>query len=220
MAFKTEKELCDKFISYVTELGFEVFPEFEDWDLVLRRNNVIVGVEAKLQRNMHLIKQIAEKNDVHIKVALFPFIRYHLSNSENDWFFIARKLKILPVYVDFDRIGIHWDVRGLFYYRNHPKHLLKLPEFKYQTDAGVPSPHKVNNNNINLVKVELFALENGGELTLEQIRSFGFKRAPWSFEFNWPTRKWRLRPFVYTFMNKYPHILKGLQENKNANNSI
>ena len=205
----TEKELCDIFISYVKELGFNVYPEYQDWDIVIERNGHIVGVEAKLSKNLHLLTQLLSKDNVHFKVALIPFETFKLKQPVDDWIFIAKRLKILPVMVD-KSVRFHWNVKNLFYYRWHPRKLLKIPDFHYNTPAGVPAPRKVTERNINFVKLELFALENNNRIKQVDAKRFGFDRVPrWYYTFSWKDSYWYLDPF-HRASKDYPHILKGI----------
>lgn len=214
----SEHELVEIFIKHVKELGFQVFEEYSDWDLVLERDGFIVGCEAKLQTNMHLLVQLAEKDKVHFKIAILPF-RYDKSQKMQDWVFLARKLKILPVMVDtspgIERpLSIHWHVRNLFYYRQHPKKILKLPDFEYHVEAGVPAPHKVNQRNINFVRLELYAREHNNRIKLIDARNFGFDRVPRFFYiYNFKTGYWDIDT-LHLASKEYPHIYKGLIESR------
>ena len=220
----SENDLCNTFIKHVKELGFNCYSEYQNWDIVIERNGVIIGVEAKLTKNLHLLKQLTEKNDTHFKVALLP-LSFNQTSSEKDWIFLARKLKILPVMVvdpaknkpgTYSKpIKIYWEVKNLFYYRHRPKYLLKLPDFNYDVSAGIPSPIKVNSKNIAFVKLEHYALEHGGSITLDDAKSFGFARvSKFFYDYNWNTGRWDLNKNNMA-SKVYPHIEAGLRGNKN-----
>jgi len=215
----SENDLCNFFISHVKELRFDVFSEYKGWDIVLHRNNVIIGVEAKLETNLHLLAQLCQKDDVNFKVALLPQVfSFSKNQSVNDWILIARRLKILPVFVDMKQsmnkypISFYHGTRNLFYYRHRPKQLLKLPDFHYEVDAGVPSPRKVSGRNIALVKLEIFAVEQGGYVSLGQIRSFGFRQPPREYyEYDWDKKMYRILN-MRRASKDFPHIMAGIRE--------
>ena len=217
-----ENEMCNIFLSYVHELGFESWNEFENWDIVLRRGKIVIGVEAKLERNLHLLRQLSDKDNVNFKLALVPLLFDNRRQNIIDWIIIAQKLKILlvqvadptkfskakpvQIYEDYSQFGR----QNLFYYRHRPKHLLKLPDFTYENPAGVPAPRSVTTRNIALVKLEIFALERDGYVTLDECRQFGFRRAPWSFSYDWGRKMWKIRAPIYRGITTYPHIYSGL----------
>lgn len=214
---QSEKELCDIFINHVQELGFNIFPEYGGWDLVLERHGKIIGVEAKLKKNLHLLAQLVDSDDVHFKIALLPMVYKTGNTIQDDWILIAKRLKILPVMVDqIDNyspngsIRFHQNVRNLFYYRWRPRKLLKIPDFKYETPAGVRSPRIVTERNINFVRLELFALEHNNSITLKDARDYGFDRVPRRYyNYSFETNRWILDSY-YRASKDYDHITKGI----------
>jgi len=186
--------------------------------LVIRRNKIIIGVEGKLKKNLHLLAQLVQKDDVFFKIALLPFEKF--TKLEEDWILISKRLKILPVmvrpidkYNPTGNIYFHWNVKNLLYYRWHPRHLLKVPDFKYTTPAGVPSPRKVSEKNIAFVRLEQIALNNGGFITIKDCRSLGLERIPRFFYiYNPKLNRWELDKDRLA-SKLYPHIYKGILEN-------
>jgi hypothetical protein len=60
--FITEKELCDCFSEYAKSYGWVVYPENGNWDLLLVRNKIQIGVQSKLKPNMKVITQTIPDN--------------------------------------------------------------------------------------------------------------------------------------------------------------
>jgi hypothetical protein len=217
----SEKELCDIFITHVTQLGFNVYPEYADWDIVIEKHGKIIGVQAKLKQNLKLLAQLVGDDSVHFKIALLPMIyNRRQTGNQTDWIMIAKRLKILPVMVDpigsyYPKgfINFHQNVRNLFYYRWRPKKLLKVPEFKYTTPAGVRSPRKVSEYNIACVKLELFALQHQNSVTLNDARDLGLKRVPRIYyDYDFHDGRWHLHGY-YRASKDYPHIALGIKQN-------
>lgn len=213
----TENELCNVLISHAQQFGFRHHAEYSDWDLVLSRGKLVIGVEAKLKRNMHLLVQLSQKNNVHLKVALLPLSFVVRDKTVDDFKFLCRKLRIIPVLVQSDRnLIVEINKRDLFYYRWKPKNLLKLPEFDYENKAGVKAPRKVSERNISLVQLEFFARKRNGFVSLAEIRAFGFDRAPWCFDYNWTYHLWQLGPEFRWPSKQFPHIAKGILEHEKS----
>lgn len=57
-AFKTEAELCAAFSAECRRLGYKVYPEHEDWDVVVvDKDGNQLGVQAKLKANVTVLYQ-------------------------------------------------------------------------------------------------------------------------------------------------------------------
>lgn len=54
----TETELCAGFIAIAKDCGWTAYPELEDFDIVLVRDDLQIGIQAKLRFNATLLRQI------------------------------------------------------------------------------------------------------------------------------------------------------------------
>jgi len=219
----SEKDLCDKAIKAVDGTECRVFPEYENWDLVITRGKIILGLQAKLTLNVKAIAQTIESSGAHFKGILVYDYKLKLNDP---YITILNKLKIIlfsyyPKPNEIRLLNTRFsyrrfvDLNWLLPWRHKNIVPLTIPDFNYITDAGVPSPRKVSTNNVNLVRLELFALEQPDRcLTLAQIRSFGFYRVPRQYFFyDWEKRLWRLDD-RFSPSKDYPHIAAGILESK------
>ena len=55
--YKLEKEMCDELIVQAKNNNWIVYPEQGGWDILLIRNNIQVGIQAKLRPNIKLLSQ-------------------------------------------------------------------------------------------------------------------------------------------------------------------
>jgi hypothetical protein len=55
--FASEKRLCDNLISEAEKRNFIAYPEQGNWDIVLVRNKIQIGVQAKLRPNLKVLAQ-------------------------------------------------------------------------------------------------------------------------------------------------------------------
>jgi len=54
---KPESDLCEWFMAAAREKGWTCYPETSDWDILLVRDDIQVGVQAKMTPNVKLLKQ-------------------------------------------------------------------------------------------------------------------------------------------------------------------
>jgi hypothetical protein len=59
--FATEAELCTAFADECEACGWTIYPETADWDLLLVRRGIQVGVQAKLVANLEVLLQASPK---------------------------------------------------------------------------------------------------------------------------------------------------------------
>lgn len=57
MKYRTEEELCDAFADHARAAGWTVYPECSGWDLLLERDGIQIGVEAKLRPCFEVLLQ-------------------------------------------------------------------------------------------------------------------------------------------------------------------
>jgi hypothetical protein len=58
----TETELCDSLCQAALKLGWTPYPETASWDILLIRENLQVGVQAKMHANTHVLAQALPRN--------------------------------------------------------------------------------------------------------------------------------------------------------------
>lgn len=134
--FSSEAELCDTFADKATEAGWTVYPECDDWDLLLVRGDVQVGVQAKLRANIYVLYQaVAHYNPA--RPAKGPLFHAVLIGGKISLEFadIARRLNllILSPYQAPPILNPH--VYG--WAHNKPAW---IPPYVPDLPAGVPSP--------------------------------------------------------------------------------
>jgi hypothetical protein len=207
-----EKDLCDLLKSEAEQLGFRYFAEYEDWDAVLVRDRVIIGVQAKLKMNNKAIAQCLRAGGVHLKVIV---TNDHKLTLNDDWNIILDNLRILHIsYTN----GFHiinninpYKNMWLLKYKRRIKKPLRIPSFDYYTPSGVPGPRKVSERNINMVRLELLALQQNGLITLQDARRYGLDRVSrYYYDYLWKEKKWKLREPPFRASLDYPHIAAGL----------
>jgi hypothetical protein len=177
--FKTEKELCDKFSEHMRSYNWIIYPETCGWDLLLARNKIQVGVQAKLKPNMKVITQalpnkITIQDGPHYRAVLLANnmkIGYYGMNV--DFIKLCNHLKILIFvkhrYLDYQWIsGIHnrdkindYANIDFRYYRWNTKKLEWLPPYVPEYEAGIPSPKSVTPYKIMLCRLEVLECQKG-----------------------------------------------------------
>lgn len=220
-----ESEICDNLIEHATNLNFRVFGEYEGWDIVLSRGDVTIGIQAKLQINLHLIAQAVILNNVDFKVIYYKD-DIRSKDTAKDYKVICKNLGLIrisledniPYFVDIGQTNSVFYSSTYYYnrmamflrYRHYPKKKIIIPEFDYENPSGVNAPRTVTQYNISLVKLDIFADKQGGWLTTQQFKQFGFSRIPkYYFHYNFLDKKWYKDPNHNASLD-YPHITKGL----------
>jgi hypothetical protein len=208
-----ESELCELLKTEAEQFGFRYFPEYEDWDGVLVRKNVVIGIQAKLKMNAKALSQTLKAGGVHLKVILTNDYKLTLND---DWNVILDALRILHISYNNGMFHIINNINPykygwLFKYKRRVKKVLRIPSFDYYTPSGVPGPRKVTERNINLVRLELLALQHGGTITLADARRYGLERIPrYYYEYDWKKKQWCLKPSPMRASIDYPHIAAGI----------
>ncbi len=229
--FKSEKDLCSSFSAHAQTLGWEVFFETSGFDLLLRRDGITVGIEAKLVPNILVLHQALPKWHAdagpHFHAVLVPRASYEFLG-------IAARLRICvirPVELKRSRSwmrrhpyaeglgAIEWQF-PLTHAHEYPK-APWIPDINVLTPAGVKSPKVITRWKITAVKLCLLA-ETQGYLTLLDFEQAGLNIG------TWVQRKWILntgkkcgerRLTKYTLIDddqlphrRYPEIVAALQE--------
>jgi len=156
----SEEELCSWFGELATKDGWTVYPETAGWDLLLVKDHVQIGVEAKLRANVDVLAQALrpgiENDGPRFHAVLVP-------KAGRAFLEVARTLRV----VTFDRRALESDAH-LYWYRqdghalirppfewfawNHPDPA-ELPPIVPDVPAGVPSPRTLTKWKIGAIRI-------------------------------------------------------------------
>jgi hypothetical protein len=166
--YSLEKDMCEELSAHAKANKWIVYPEQGDWDLLLVRNKIQVGVQAKLRPTIKLLSQALVSEDVagpHYRAVAIG--NSHWQEKE-DFAKIAMALKL--VFID---MGVHpeyWLHKAMYsgfqkipwrYYRHFPREPLWVPPFVPKLAAGIPAPQTVSPWKVAAIKLELLAKEKG-----------------------------------------------------------
>ncbi len=184
MKFKLESELCEYFIGIAKEYGWTIFPEQNDWDFIMVRNGIQVGVQAKLKANKKVLTQCLPRllyngNGPQYRAVLVGEHkgRSLKSRRENDNLFytLAKHLKIIVfdasrtelltagfgynlAKLSGNRYGYQLHLR---HYHWKPSELEWLPDFVPTLPSGVPSPKTVSKYKMAMLELREIEKERG-----------------------------------------------------------
>ena len=174
--YKLEKDMCDELTQRVTQNGWTVYPEQGGWDLLIIRNKIQVGIQAKLRPTVKLFAQAIVPEDLPgpqyraiaignmaykdraeiVKVAkACGLILIDMSCHHEHWLSFA------------SRDG--WNKISWRYYRHFPKQLIWIPPFIPKLAAGIPAPKNVSPWKVVAVRLE-FIFDEKGWVTIEDAR--------------------------------------------------
>jgi hypothetical protein len=235
--YKLEEDMCEELTRRSREAGWVVYPEQGSWDLLLVRNHIQVGVQAKLRPTVKLFSQaivseeytgphyraiavgnlsFKERDDVARVARTCRLILIDMSCHSDYWLNAAQRS-------DYFR-KIPWR-----YYRHFPDKLVWTPPFVPKLAAGVSHPRTVSPWMVAAVKLELFYMKKG-YVTIEDARRVIEEEMP-TKKSSYPRsllqtyfrctnekapeikrgKKWRLKSSP---SKKYPYVLKELVKGK------
>ena len=129
----TEVELCEALIQEASVLGWQAYPETDGWDVLLVRDSLQIGVQAKMHANFDVIGQALpyrmrswprpdppkKADGPHFRAVLIP-----RSTLTSVFHMVAASLRLLLFIAP----------------RAEPHEVLKAPEFQteYRWDTGKP----------------------------------------------------------------------------------
>ena len=178
--YKLETDLCAEFIEFVSNNGWDVYPETNDWDIFLvskkDTKNIKygdqVGIEAKLKPNLKVLDQAYIRSKYYSEsgpnfiCTLTPLIIPEFAR-------IAAALGLIPVPM-FQKITeensdptykpVFSKFDSLLTKRNRRIYNKQLwvPEVKIDVEAGAAGPRKVTQYKIKMVKHCIFMMNNNG----------------------------------------------------------
>jgi len=161
--YKLESDMCNELINYANHFNWISYPEQGGWDILLVRNNIQVGIQAKLRPTIKVLSQALtqENNGPHYRAIAIG--NSHFKEKE-DFAKIAFNLRL--IFID---MGVHPDFwlhipkryNMWKHYRHLTKKVLWVPPFVPNLKAGIPSPKNVSPWKIASIKLELIAKEKG-----------------------------------------------------------
>lgn len=193
--FKTEADLCDSFIKWISQHGWVAYPETCDWDIlcVRKEDGAQLGVQAKLHFNATLLRQVLYLAEMETG----PDFRSILIPESNcDIRSICERIGIAC----FDHgamktftwmSGPRFNV-GTAIFDNlpdwNPAKRHELPEFIPDTKAGTKSPIILSKWKVSALRV-CAHLETHGTITRKDIRQYGIDPSRWTIpELGWLKR--------------------------------
>lgn len=140
----SEAELCRRFIAYAEPQGWKAYAETGGWDIVLVKDGVQIGVQAKLRFNATLMRQLLPGN--HGRRGP-NYIAALLPNSDSD---VSQVLEQCGVIYFYPHNNMQWDDRitqyapldlGLQYRPQWDfEEQIELPEYLPDVPAGDSAP--------------------------------------------------------------------------------
>jgi hypothetical protein len=199
-----ENELARIIIEQAEENGLIHIPEYEKWDSVFFRLNhktISFGVQYKLKLSLKSIVQCLLADRVDFKVVVFA----EYPKNIDEYIIILNALKIIPIFVDTKNKETHIWIKSLVKYRWKNNNPLKIPEGKYEIEAGSKSPLTLTEKRIAIVKMELL-IEKQGYAKYKDFLMVGLRVVPKSY--------FQKSERGYTIKRKtgWQHIRKGLEK--------
>jgi len=231
--YQLEKDMCDELTRRAKEAGWVVYPEQGGWDLLLVRNHVQVGVQAKLRPTIKLFSQAIVSEEYagpHYRAIAVGNMSF---KEREDIARVAKKCRLILIDMGYHpdywlsaaRIDFYLGKVSWRYYRHFPSKLIWTPPFVPKLAAGVPHPKTVSPWMVAAVKLELFYLKKG-YITIADARRVVKEEVP-NNKKSFPGtllqtyfkctrekapeikrgKKWKLKSSP---SKKYPHVLKEL----------
>jgi len=197
--YASESELCKTFVPYAKSMGWRVFPETSNHDLLLVATAAVktinavpgdqIGVQAKLKDNIEVLCQAMPKEwdavGPHYHAVLVPV-------ASEGFRKIARRLGLLifqgtkagpyaksPPRRSVDKELFYLPITRKHYYSKADWH----PEVELWTPPGVPSPSSVTPWKVSAVRLCIEA-ERKGYLTSDDFRKRSVSMGRW-VRFGW-----------------------------------
>jgi hypothetical protein len=216
--YTSEAEMCAKLSAHARSVGFNVYPETADFDLLLVagastqsfRVGDQIGVQAKLAPSVPVLHQALPR----LSAATGPHFYGVLVPSADDRFkCVANRLEIsvLEARLIAGRGNALWT--GASWHRRHPKSACWLPDAEVpELPAGTRSPRQLTPWKQKAIKLCLLA-EKKGYLTLEDFDRAGLSTKIW-FDKHWvrfdghvQVNGRRVARYVLVLENRPPHLL-------------
>ena len=174
--FATEGELCDGFAGHARSDGWTVYPECGGWDLLLVRDGIQYGIEAKLRCNLEVVAQVRKSlrwspHPHHVGV-LVPFPTPDLEHVCR-----ALRVNVCNPRLLWDS-EIEWVLRFREDWARSPERLVDLPPVPVLSGGGRPSPKTMSGWRVAALRL-IIRLRQRGHITGEDFKEFGVNRQRW-----------------------------------------
>lgn len=187
--FATETELCQEFIQWAADQGWTAYPETRGYDIVLVKDGIQIGIQAKLKFNATLLRQIlptaGDDNQMpdHLAV-LLP----RLDREENA---VCDAVGVGYFYYKADAYMDRWRfmpaVEGVCRFDCCDGLKLTLPEYVPEVAAGASSPVVLTDWKIRALKL-CAIMEIRGYLTAQDFKDYAIDKRRW-FPMGWAVLK-------------------------------
>ena len=228
--YKSENDLCNVLIEYAKDDGWKTYPETSRWDILLVKNGIQIGVQAKLKDNIEVLAQAIYEEDgfsPDIRAVLVPHASKYfkkvadglrvfvIEGARLDWNFnITRSAEgnwVKEIITDLNRYNKK--------YLRESKNKCWVPEVEINTPAGIKSPKLITPWKIKAVKLCL-KLNEVGFLTSKDFAEEKISITLWK-------KKWLIVNGKIGKSNKYikkvgailpdetyPEIVEAIKRNK------
>lgn len=181
--YGSEAELCDAFVESAKLSDWQAYPECGNWDLLMVRDGIQVGIEAKMRCSLEVVTQAMPKRSryravpsPHYVGVLVPFTSPALNE-------VCSALKILTFDHSFMEVARMWQEHGApsghrpgdlrldikpEYVIEAPR--IELPVVAVQTSGGRPSPKRMSKWRVSALRLCIL-LERRGDLSSQDFRS-------------------------------------------------
>lgn len=222
LLFDTEAKLCDDFMLRMRRNGWAIYAEWADWDFLMVRRGVQIGVQAKLNANVKVLAQALDPDrsrpGPHVHGILVP-------DFDDAFRTVASRLHLavfspltLDIALDDDRHN--WPV-----WRHPEPHALPDHGLVPELRAGHSAPVRMTPNKIRQVKMAMLLREQG-YVTSRDFKRLGVSINQWRIALLKsdgivPGTKRLLRLVVRKGVElpdqTYPHIANQLRDRKQEN---
>lgn len=177
---KSEEELCGLFTEHATASGWTVYPECEDWDMLLVKDKTQIGVQAKLRQNWEVLWQALRqlrinKSGPNAAAILVPEAHHRF----HDLCRMSRLLCFAPYRTG--RFGrSFWplpDQISRDYLWSFPEPVWTPPAVP-QLPAGVPSPKSLTQWRVKAIRM-CRQLRRKGFVTTRTFKLLGMSPSTW-----------------------------------------
>jgi len=201
-SFRTEVELCRKFLGALDRSAWTPYAETAGWDILLVRNEdgFQIGIQAKLKMGTEVVNQTLEEGWIYRATNAGPDCRAVMVPwfEERGFARIARYIgfTIIQVYDRDDRYRQTYTPElprrgpGEKYaqyeqwFEWFPAKRCKLPEYVPDVDAGASSPIQLTHWKIGALKIDI-VIELRGYVTRADFKHIGIDPHRWIHANGW-----------------------------------
>lgn len=179
----TEANLCADFSAAATAQGWTVYPETAGFDLLLTKDGLQLGIEAKLRPSLELLNQVAAHLDPHGSRTKGPhYVAALVPAYRGQWHSIAIALGIAVISpIDGLRRAGQWPSLDALIECLPPLHFTEsvwLPPVVPDVPAGVAAPVKLTKWKWDALRL-LARISIRGYITVADFRHIGLHASRW-----------------------------------------